>query len=278
MSSIVDSLTQIYVFVADFLAQQPQLADWRRSNNAQPAFTDAEVITIGLMQGVFGVATLKQTYGLIKNNWHDAFPKLGCYASWLARLHRLSGLVGRLIVEAIRHHKMPGCLYLLDSKPLPVCKPVRHGRVRLLREDGAYFGKNSVGWFFGFKLHALVHHSGAILAVLLTPGNCPDKDPDVMHTLLAWAAGGAVLGDRGYRDQALIAELEAEYGLTFLHPGQAGDKRRLISQVRERIETTYSSLSNRFIDRVLSRSWQGLWNTVLLKVLHYNLCQAGRLA
>ena len=81
-----------------------------------------------------------------------------------------------------------------------------------------------------------------------------------------------------YRDQGLIAQLEEEYGLTFLHPGQAGDKRRLISQVRERIETTYSSLYNRFIDRVLFRSWQGLWNTVLLKVLHYNLCQAGRLA
>src|SRR5438105_7099733 len=105
MSSIVDSLTQIYVFVADFLAEHPELADWRRSNNAQPAFTDAEVLTIGLMQGVFGVAILNQTYGLIKNNWHDAFPKLGSYAPWLARLHRLSGLVGRLIVEALRHHK-----------------------------------------------------------------------------------------------------------------------------------------------------------------------------
>jgi hypothetical protein len=57
--------------------------------------------------------------------------------------------------------------YILDSKPVPVCKPIRHGRVRLLREEGAYFGKSSTGWFFGFKLHALVHQSGAILAALL---------------------------------------------------------------------------------------------------------------
>lgn len=277
MSSIVDSLTEMYVFVADFLAQHPNLANWRHSPNAQPAFTDAEVLTIGLMQGVFGVATLKQTYCLVKNNWHSAFPKLCCYAQWLARLHRLSPLVSCLIQEAIRHPKMPGCLYLLDSKPIPVCKPVRHGRVRLLREEGAYFGKNSVGWFFGFKLHALVHHTGAIIAVMFTPANTPDRDPDVMHRLLSMAAGGGVLVDRGYKDKALVAELEDEYSVTIINPEQAGKKRTLISSLRERVETTYSSLYDRFIDRVLSRSWQGLWSTVLLKVLHYNLCQAGRL-
>jgi hypothetical protein len=275
MSSIVDSLTEIYVFVADFLAEHPNLAAWRYSNNREPAFTDAEVLTIGLMQGVFGVATLKQTYRLIANNWRSAFPHLCSYAQWLARLHRLSPLVNCLIQEALRSHKMPGCLYLLDSKPIPVCKPIRHGRVRLLRDEGAYFGKNSVGWFFGFKLHALVHHSGAILAVLFTPANTPDKNPDVMHQLISVAAGGAVLVDLGYKDKALVAELQEEYGVTILNPQEAGDKRTLISSLRERVETTYSSLYNRFVDRVLSRSWQGLWNTVLLKVLHYNLCQAG---
>ena len=277
MSSIVDSLTEIYVFVADFLAQHPHLAQWRRSNNDEPAFTDAEVLTIGLMQGVFGVATLKQTYRLIANNWRDAFPHLCGYAPWLARLHRLSGIVTHLIQEALRHHKMPGCLYLLDSKPIPVCKPVRHGRVRLLRDEGAYFGKNSVGWFFGFKLHALVHHTGAILAVCFTPANTPDRDPDVCHLLMSMAAGGGVLVDMGYQDAQLVAELEAEYGVTLINPRQAGKRRRLISGLRERVETTYSSLYDRFVDRVLSRSWQGLWNTCLLKVLHYNLCQAGRL-
>lgn len=277
MSSIVHSLTEMYVFVADFLAQPPNLAQWRRSNNHAPAFTDAEVLTIGLMQGVFGVATLKQTYRLVATNWRTAFPKLCSYAQWLARLHRLSPLVGCLIQEAIRLHKRPGCLYLLDSKPVPVCKPLRPGRVRLLREEGAYFGKNSVGWFFGFKLHALVHHSGAIIAVMFTPANTPDRDPDVMHRRISMAAGGGVLVDMGYKDKALIAELEDEYSVNIINPQQAGNKRTLISSLRERVETTYSSLYNRFVDRVLSRSWQGLWNTVLLKVLHYNLCQAGRL-
>jgi hypothetical protein len=275
MNSIADQMLTIYVFVADFLDTHPTLANWRHSNNNVPEFTDAEVITIGLLQGCLGVASLKQTYRLVKNNWQDAFPKLPSYARWLARLHQLSFLMAHLWWEALRQHKMPGCLYLIDSKPIPVCKPIRHGRVRLMRLEGAYFGKSSTGWFFGFKLHLLVHHSGVVLAALLTAGNCCDKDADVLQEMLIWAGGGAVLSDRGYRDKDLLAFLETEYGVVVVNPTQAGEKRALISSLRERIETTLSSLWHRFVDRVFSRSFPGLWNTIQLKILHFNLCRTG---
>ncbi len=52
----------------------------------------------------------------------------------------------------------------------------------------------------------------------------------------------------------------------------------LLSQVRRGVETTFSQLWYKFIDRVFSRSWQGLWNTIKLKVIHYNLCHAGAIA
>jgi hypothetical protein len=278
MNSIADQMLTIYVFIDDFLTAHPALANWRGSNNHEPEFTDAEVITIGLLQGCLGVASLKQTYRLVKNNWRDAFPKLPSYSRWLARLHQVSFLLAHLWWEALRHYKMPGCLYLTDSKPIPVCKPIRHARVRLMRPEGAYFGKNSTGWFFGFKLHTLVHHSGVILAAMLTGGNCADKDADVMQEMVSWAAGGAVLADMGYRDKDLVALLEAEYGVVVLNPSQAGEKRALISSLRERIETTYSSLWHRFVDRVFSRSFPGLWSAIQLKILHFNLCQTGMLA
>ena len=57
----------------------------------------------------------------------------------------------------------------------------------------------------------------------------------------------------------------------------AADKYRLalISGLRQRVETSFSGLWTRFIDRVYARSWDGLWNAIKLKLLHYNLCQAG---
>ena len=70
-------------FTEDFLKAHPNLAAWRASNNAHPKFTDAEVLTIARMQSVFQVASLKQTYRLVKSLFADAFPHLPEYAhSW----------------------------------------------------------------------------------------------------------------------------------------------------------------------------------------------------
>lgn len=273
MSSIIEQMIAVYVFVDDYLKAHPGLAHWRTSPHDTPAFTDAEVITLGLMQGCLGVATLKKTYQLIAANYHDCFPHLPTYAQWLARLHALSALTGHLIQVALLQHPMPKRLYILDSKPIPVCKPIRHGRVRLLRDDGASFGKNSVGWFFGFKLHALIHQTGAILAIILTPANWPDQD--VAVALALSVQGGLALGDHGFGASALGEALLQEAQMLPITPQMAGEKRALISSLRERIETSFSGLWNQFVDRVFSRSWEGLWSTIKLKVLHFNLCQAG---
>jgi hypothetical protein len=62
MASIAAQMTAVYVFVDDYLKAHPALSQWRSSNNGAPAFTDAEVLTVALLQGCLGVATLKQTY------------------------------------------------------------------------------------------------------------------------------------------------------------------------------------------------------------------------
>jgi hypothetical protein len=86
-------MTEIYCFVDDFFKAHAGLAHWRRSSHAQPAFTDAEVITIALMQSGLGVASLKQTYQLIADNFASAFPQMCSYQQWVARLHRLRSAV-----------------------------------------------------------------------------------------------------------------------------------------------------------------------------------------
>jgi transposase len=276
MASIVEQMTAVYVFVDDYLKAHPAQAQWRRSPHPDPAFTDAEVITIAVLQGCLGVATLKQAYQFVAANHRAAFPRLTSYPQWLARLHALSGLVGRLLQAAGNHLPAGERLYYLDSKPIPVCKPIRHGRVRLLRDEGASFGKTSCGWFFGFKLHGIVHRTGAILATVLTPANWPDQD---VALALAWSvSGGIALADLAYRGAALAQTLQEDADLLLLTPASAGknpQQRALISSLRERVETTFSALWAHFIDRVFSRSWEGLWSTLKLKVLYHNLCLAG---
>lgn len=271
MTSIIDQMTEIYCFVDDFFKSHTRLALWRRSPNAEPAFTDPEVITIALMQGCLGVDSLKQTHTLIAENFASAFPLICSYQQWIARLHRLSPIIGRLFESARR---MGECrLYLIDSKPIPVCKAIRHGRVRLLREEGAYFGKTSAGWFFGFKLHTLRDKSGCILDAILTSGNLDDRAPAL--ELAQAVDGGVVLGDLGYEGPKLTELLIEQAELLLITRRDVAEKRELHSSVRQGIETLFSQLWHKFIDRVFSRSWQGLWNTIKLKLLNYNLRHCG---
>lgn len=274
MPSITDQMTHLYVFVDDFLKAHPHLAAWRRSPNNAPLFTDAEVITVALMQGCFQVATLKQTYRLVAHNFRAAFPQLPSYSQWLARFHALAPLVGRLVQHALPAPLADG-FYLMDSKPIPTCKPIRHGRARLLRDEGACFGKGTAGWFFGFKLHTLVHaQSGAFLCAFLAPANLPDKD--FAPALAQSVDGGVVLADRAYQTNELADWLADEEELVLITPKNCGQEHRpLVCSLRERIETSFGQLCERFVDRVLSRSFHGLWNTVKLKMLHLNLCKAG---
>lgn len=157
MASIAEWLVAGYCFADDYLKDHPSVARWRTSAHSQPKFTDAEVLTIGLIQGCVGVDTLKKAYLLIATNFREWFPRLCSYGQWVGRLHALAPMVGLLIQAALRRMQLPGRIYLADSKPIPLCKPIRHGRVRLMREEGAWFGKNHYGWFFGYKLHMLVH-------------------------------------------------------------------------------------------------------------------------
>jgi hypothetical protein len=139
----------------------------------------------------------------------------------------------------------------------------------LLRDEGAYFGKTSAGWFFGFKLHALRNTAGLIVDAILTPGNYDDRGPGL--ELGQSTDGGIVLGDLGYSGEELSALMEEECDLLMMTRREAPEKRELHSSVGQGIETLFSQLWHKFVDRVFSRSWQGLWNTIRLHLLNYNL-------
>ncbi len=271
--SIEHRMTEIYSFVDDYFKAHPRCAAWRRSPHARPKFSDAEVLTISLLQGSLQVATWKQTYRLVAANWRDCFPHLPSYAEWLRPAHQLTTHVGLLLEATCATTEGAAALYLVDSKPLPVCHQLRHGRVRLLREDGARFGRSSKGWFFGFKLHALRHISGRIMNIVMTPAASDDRDP--VLCLAEGTDGGICIGDLGYRGAPAAGLLSDEAELLLITRDDAPEHKFLLSQVRQGIETSFSQLWHQFVDRIFSRSWNGLWNTVQIKVLFYNLRHAG---
>jgi hypothetical protein len=123
------------------------------------------------------------------------------------------------------------------------------GRIRRYRVVAGYAtrGKSSMGWFFGFKLHRMVHDEGELLACRVTTGEGNDQRP-VGHMVRGlW---GQLFGDRGYISRALHQALWAP-GLALITRRRRHMKPRLMrrwDRVRLRkwflIETINVQLKN----------------------------------
>jgi Transposase DDE domain len=101
----------------------------------------------------------------------------------------------------------------IDSTSLEVCHPNRFHSHKVFK-DLAGWGKSSVCWYFGFKLHLIINDRGEILSFALTPGNTDvgvasrnenrKPVPEMAESLI-----GKLFGDKGYISQALFEQLQA---------------------------------------------------------------------
>lgn len=138
-------------------------------------------------------------------------------------------------VELIPSVLVPLCAYLqscygqctgisfIDSTPVGVCHNRRIGQHRVFA-DLAQRGKNSMGWFFGFKLHLIVNDRGEFLACRLTAGNVDDRRPVPQLVKRLW---GRLFGDKGYLSQPLTQQLR-QRGVTLITRLKSNMKNRLI--------------------------------------------------
>lgn len=111
----------------------------------------------------------------------------------------------------------------IDSTPIEVCHP-RRAHAHKVFKDLVAWGKNSVGWHFGFKLHLIINERGELLAFKLTPANTDDRQPvpDLTQDLI-----GQLFGDRGYISQKLFEELY-QRGLQLVTKSKKKMKQRLV--------------------------------------------------
>jgi hypothetical protein len=109
-----------------------------------------------------------------------------------------------LYTQGFRRGKPTG-IGFIDSTSLKVCHNRRIYSHKVFKMYAAR-GKNSMGWFYGFKLHLVINDRGDICSFYLTQGNVDDRNIDVINHLCRelW---GKLFGDRGYISKALFEHL-----------------------------------------------------------------------
>jgi hypothetical protein len=176
-------------------------------------------------------------------HWRAEFPGLVSYTRFVD-LIPLVLLPLAAYLEACRGQ----CngLSFVDSTKLAVCHNRRIQQHRVFA-GLAGRGKDSVDWFYGFKLHLVVNDCGDLLACRLTPANVDDRRP---VPELAQRLFGKLIGDKGYLSKGLLAWL-LQQGVELITPIRKNMKPRLVRlndklllRKRVLIETVNDQLKN----------------------------------
>jgi hypothetical protein len=247
----------------------------RMSNNSNPEFSDAEVLTVYLWGIMNGHRKVKPSYEYIRNHLKEWFPKLPAYATYIQRLNRLPQVFAGLL-SLIQNDFAPlpeaGYVYLIDSMPIMTANARRSSRAKVAREI-ADKGYNSVKetYFCGLKLHIFaVRRNGRLPLpdyIGITPASTADIN--VLKEIADDLHDTSVYADKAYVSNALKQCLE-EQNTSLNTPVKRKKGQKLsvmdeilssaVSRVRQPIESLFNWIDEKTGIQTASkvRSTQGL--------------------
>lgn len=165
------------------------------------ALSTSEMMTILILFQMIRFRDFKTFYnGFLSVYWQAYFPHLPSYNRFVELISR--AIFPLALFTQLKNGKRTG-IYYIDSSCLPVCHLKRQKRHKTF-EAIAEFGRTSVGWFFGLKLHLVTNDKGELMAFKMTKAN--RQDSKASQSLLGlWQ--GLAFGDRGYIGKQLFEQL-----------------------------------------------------------------------
>jgi len=240
---------------------QMLLGDGSRQRNKTSVMRLSEVMTILVLFHMSGFRNLKTFYtGFVSRYLRREFPHLSSYTRFVER--ERDALIP---LWCYLHGRRGDCtgISFVDSTTLKVCQNLRIPRHKVFRASAGR-GQNSVGWFYGFKLHLIINDRGELLGTYLTAGNVDDRQPVAGMVKKARRLFGKLFGDKGYISKALAECLRAE-DVQLVTGIKKNMKNKLVNlsdklllRKRALIETVNDQLKN--ISQIEHSRHRSLWN------------------
>lgn len=242
--------TQVFCDLDDFYqdfeanyAKRLKLSTDDKRKPCQSKLCLSEVMTIVVLFHGSGYKTFKEFYlNEVLKHWKEDFPKLVSYNRFLELIPWSLMLLSCFLHT--RRGKMTGISFI-DSTPIEVCHPSL-AKTHKVFGDLPQWGKNSVGWYYGFKLHLIVNDQGELLCFQLTAANTDDRKPvpDLTQSIF-----GQLFGDKGYISQGLFEQLY-DRGLKLITRYRSNMNNRLVPLI-ERILLRKRALIESVNDRAI---------------------------
>jgi hypothetical protein len=270
--------TALYVKVDDELKASPQLNRWRPKVGIAPKITDAELITLAVMQVLLGYHNESRWIRYAHKTLIHLFPRLPGQPGYNKRLRSLGTQLAHLIaVLAVDTDLWRDPIRLADSTP------VQCAASRTTVQNSDLAGWAGYGYcashsrrFWGLRLHLVTTVHGLPVAYALTNPKLDERDVlvdlvSLQPDMFCHPDGLILVVDKGYRDRTTEMWLN-EADITMVRPAYRNEPprpgRMLLRAVRQTIESVNDTLKDQLgLEHHGGRTTTGVTVRVLQRIL-----------
>ena len=223
---------------------------WRPKVGIAPKLSDAELLTLAVMQVLLGHANETGWLRYANEHLSHLFPYLPGQAGYNKRL-RKSAVQLQAMIRLLGEDTdvWADDTWLIDSTP------VECGRSRPTAKRSNLAGWAGYGYcashsryFWGLRLHLVCTPTGLPVTFALTNPKLDERDVavDLIESepgLLAGRAGQTIIADKGYASGEFERRL-AEHGIELVRPARANERRRRGAPQLRRLRQIVESVNN----------------------------------
>ena len=279
MDADLDTLaTALYVRTDDLLKAAPERAPWRPAVGIAPKITDAELITLAVMQALLGHTSEARWLRYTRSHLGHLFRYLPQQPGYNKRLRRLGATIGWLVGALARDTSMwTDDVWVADSTPVE-CARSREAAARSDLAGWAEYGycASHSRYFWGLRLHLLATLQGLPVGFALAGAKADERQTllgifDADPTLLAGRRNQILIADKNYFGREFETEL-AEAGLDLLRPARKGEAprpgARFFKPLRQVIESINDTFKGQLdLEQHGGHTPAGVWVRVVQRVL-----------
>jgi len=243
--------TALYARTDDLLKAFPERAPWRPRVGLSPKVSDAELLTLAVLQALLGFTSESRWLRFARGHLRHLFPYLPGQPGYNKRLRKLAGTMSWLIRELARDTTLwTDDVWVVDSTPVE-CGRSRETARRSDLAGWAEYGycASHSRYFWGLRLHLLCTLHGLPVGFALTGAKADERhallaildDPD----LAALLPGQVIIGDKNYYGRTFEATL-ADGEVRLLRPARQGEPDRAGTRFFKPLRQVIESVNDTF--------------------------------